>query len=109
MVGGNPVRANVTRRNSINLSARGLGTNPFASNLARIKISLGLIAQARLRTPGKADWHGARKAHPRSREGARWGWAFRHAPSAANIHTHNPSPTTVTKHLRDIGPTVCFT
>src|SRR5260370_25674182 len=105
MVGGNPVRSKVTRRNSISLSARGLGDSPFASNLARTKASIGFVTQALLFTTGKVGSHGVRKAQGRCPRAARWLSALADRPGAVSNQSHDPVNRMVARQREDIGPT----
>ncbi len=50
------MRSNVTRRNSVALSASGAGVRRFASSWARRNVSIGERAQVRFFTPGVAEW-----------------------------------------------------
>jgi hypothetical protein len=63
LVGGSPVRSNVTRRSSVSLSASPTGFRPFASSAARRKRSISPFGQRSSFTAGTVDLRGGCQAH----------------------------------------------
>src|SRR5580693_2397416 len=62
-VGGNPIRSKYTRRMSARFAAGGAGDRPFASSLARMKLSMGFFVQSLCLTAGMAGGFGLEKSH----------------------------------------------
>jgi hypothetical protein len=70
-----------------------------------MKLSIGLITQARLRIAGRAGFAGVRKAQFCV---ARGGSAFTDGPGTATIQSQDPAHTVTAKQLEAIDPPVCI-
>ncbi len=82
IVGGNPVRSNVTRRSNVALSAAGEGFNLSLSNRANTNASIGLRPHSPSFTFGNAERFGGTNAQCRSSSG-HFAPAFSHCTSFA--------------------------